>query len=156
MITRDLKILGVTMFTTVILTAMLASAPLSQIETHEVIVHKEYKDQVADKHQIWKVFTDRKRAFEDGTRIQPVISSNKAVHRSFCRTTLGMTPHQFRTMWLRKRFTGPARLPIQSPSDQVTRREIQTRGNWIGVVAASSTSSRLRHLNRPPSVRSRL
>ena len=103
------------MFTTAILAAMYASAPLSQIETHEVIVHKEYKDQVADKHQIWKVFTDRKRVFEDGTRIQPVLSNNKAVHRSFCENyTRNDATHQFRTMWLRKRFTEPARLPIRS------------------------------------------
>ena len=151
-----LKTLGVTMFATAILTALLGASPLSQNDLHEVIVHKNYKNEIATKNEVWKVFTDRKRVFDDGVRIQPVLSRDDAIHRSFCANSLGMTSHQFRTFWLRKRFTEPARLPIQSPSDSVTRQAVQERSNWIGVVAASSTRSRLRNLNRSLRMRSRL
>jgi hypothetical protein len=136
------------MFTTAILTAILASSPVSQNEIHEIITHKNYEKEISTKNEVWKVFTDRKRLFDDGVRIQPVLSQEDAIHRSFCANSLGMTSHQFRTFWLRKRFTEPARLPIQSPSDAVTRKGVQERSNWIGVVAASSTRSRFRNLNR--------
>ena len=125
-------------------------------ETYNVISHQNYRAETSSQNAVWRIFTDRKRVFHDGVRIQPVISSDDAIHRAFCENSLGMTPHQFRTYWLKKRFTSPARLPLQSPSDSVTRKGVRDRSNWIGVVAASSSNYRLRHLNRPMRLRSQL
>lgn len=144
------------MFTTVLLTALITSSTSSHNETYEVISHKKYQAEVSSNNEIWKIFTDRKRAFRDGVKIQPLLSSNDQIHRAFCNDSLGMTSHQFRTFWLRKRFTEPAKLPERSPSDRITRLGVQDRRNWIGVVASSATLSRLRHLNRPFRLRSGL
>lgn len=144
------------MFTTVLLSALVSTAYVSQSETYDVISHQDYRAETSSPNAVWRIFTDRKRVFDDGVRIQPVISGNDAIHRAFCVNSLGMTPHQFRTYWLKKRFTSPARLPLQSPSDAVTREGVRDRSNWIGVVAASSSNYRLRHLNRPMRLRSQL
>ena len=148
--------LGVPMFTTLLLSALVSTANISQNETYNVISHQDYRAETSSQNAVWRIFTDRKRVFHDGVRIQPVISSDDAIHRAFCENSLGMTPHQFRTYWLKKRFTSPARLPLQSPSDSVTRKGVRDRSNWIGVVAASSSNYRLRHLNRPMRLRSQL
>ena len=126
--------LGVPMFTTLLLSALVSTANISQNETYNVISHQDYRAETSSQNAVWRIFTDRKRVFHDGVRIQPVISSDDAIHRAFCENSLGMTPHQFRTYWLKKRFTSPARLPLQSPSDSVTRKEFET----VAIGSASS------------------
>ena len=144
------------MLTTLLLSALVSTSNISHNEIYDIITHQGYQAEASSHNAVWRIFTDRKRVFDDGVRIQPVLSSDDTIHRAFCANSLGMTPHQFRTYWLKKRFTSPAKLPIQSPSDSVTRKGVRERRNWIGVVASSSTNDRLRHLNRPIRLRPQL
>jgi TonB family protein len=104
----------------------------------KVIANSSVKADTISVAELKRVFLEERIALPDGTRVEPVLQKEGAVHEAFRQQYLGMTEDDLRIYYRTLLFTGRGSMPKILESDaEVEAYVARTRGA-IGYVSASA------------------
>lgn len=124
--------------------AIVLAPVLSQAGEITIIANQSIKESNLSKKDIRRIFTGKKKFWDDRVRIVVVIQKDSAIHKSFLDTYVKKTPSQFASSWNKLIFSGKRSAPHSFEGDQNVAKYVSETQGAIGYVATDENFKKVK------------
>ncbi len=125
-------------FVLVILLWLGAMVPVQAVD---VVVNATAEVSHLSRSSLLAVFSMRKTSWPNGAKIRVfVLPDDHPLHAEFCKTILGVYPHQMRRRWNKIVFSGTGQSPSVVRSLSAMMHEVATTPGAIGYIRGGATN----------------
>ena len=125
---------------------LLLFSSLVQAKEISIIVNKSNKIITLKQFQLKKVFTGKKRSWENGNRIMVVVFKNGKTHTDFLKKYIQKNSTQFSILWKKLIFTGQAPLLKYAKNELEMIELIRDNENAVGYIFKTSLNKEIKDL----------
>ncbi len=119
---------------------------LAFAQDFKIVVNKKNPISALSKSDIKKIYTGKKKAWDNGSTIIPIVLKKSPVFGKFLKQAVHKNNSQFNSFWKRAVFTGTGNPPKEFSTDKEVINFISQNPQAIGFVSGNSNIGNLKEI----------